>query len=212
MTAPHYHAHVDDPVAVGRRLREARLAAGLSQRSLSMPGCSSAYISRLEAGDRVPSLQLLRKLAEKLRVDEEYLARGVGRVEQPPPELVEAEVALRLGEVELARDRFERTLEATSAPAARERAARQVARLRGETVAEEEPTREVVPGGLDDPAERGRVLWHHSRALAGRGDLAAAARYARDALALLEFAEDRELEGAADHAVGKLPDRELAGA
>src|SRR4051812_23962700 len=108
MTAPHYHAHVDDSVAVGRRLREARLAAGLSQRSLSMPGCSSAYISRLEAGDRVPSLQLLRKLAEKLRVDEEYLARGIGRVEQPPPELVEAEVALRLGEVELARDRFER--------------------------------------------------------------------------------------------------------
>ena len=74
MTAPHYHSHVDDPAAVGRRLKEARLAAGLSQRQLSFPGCSAAYISRLEAGDRVPSLQLLRKLALKLNA-----RRGVPR-------------------------------------------------------------------------------------------------------------------------------------
>ena len=117
MTAPHYHSHVDDPAAVGRRLKEARLAAGLSQRQLSFPGCSAAYISRLEAGDRVPSLQLLRKLAVKLNADEEYLATGIERVEQPPPELVEAEVAHRLGDHELAKERYERVLEATSAPA-----------------------------------------------------------------------------------------------
>jgi transcriptional regulator with XRE-family HTH domain len=92
MTAPHYHSHVDDPAAVGRRLNEARLAAGLSQRQLSFPGCSAAYISRLEAGARVPSLQLLRKLAAKLNTDEEYLATGVARVEQASPELVEEEV------------------------------------------------------------------------------------------------------------------------
>src|SRR5688572_31993844 len=96
MTAPHYHSHVDDPAAVGRRLKEARLAAGLSQRQLSFPGCSAAYISRLEAGDRVPSLQLLRKLAGKLDADEQYLATGVERIEQAPPEVVEAAVAHRL--------------------------------------------------------------------------------------------------------------------
>ena len=96
MTAPHYHSHVDDPVAVGRRLKDARLAAGLSQRQLSFPGCSAAYISRLEAGDRVPSLQLLRKLAAKLNADEQYLATGVERIQQPPPELIEAEVERRL--------------------------------------------------------------------------------------------------------------------
>ena len=96
MTAPHYHSHVDDPAAVGRRLRDARIEAGLSQRQLSFPGCSAAYISRLEAGDRVPSLQLLRKLAQKLNADEQYLATGEERIEQMPPELVEAEVELRL--------------------------------------------------------------------------------------------------------------------
>src|SRR5918998_6785808 len=118
MTAPHYHAHVDDPIAVGRRLKEARVAAGLSQRALSLPGCSSAYISPLEAGDRVPSLQLLRKLAQKLGVDEDYLARGVARVHETPPELVEAEVARRLGDVRIARERYEAVLETTSVPAA----------------------------------------------------------------------------------------------
>ena len=96
MTAPHYHSHVDDPAAVGRRLKDARLAAGLSQRQLSFPGCSAAYISRLEAGDRVPSLQLLRKLAAKLNADEQFLATGVEQIQQDPPELVEAEVERRL--------------------------------------------------------------------------------------------------------------------
>jgi transcriptional regulator with XRE-family HTH domain len=190
MTAPHYHSHVDDPAAVGRRLKEARLAAGFSQRQLSFPGCSAAYISRLEAGDRVPSLQLLRKLALKLNADEQYLATGTPGVGQPPPELVEAEVAHRLGDHEFAKERYERVLEATSSPGAREQAAQALARLRGETLTGD-PEEARPPGGLDDPTERARVLWEHARALTRDGDPAAAARYARDALALLEYADDR---------------------
>jgi transcriptional regulator with XRE-family HTH domain len=190
MTAPHYHSHVDDPAAVGRRLKDARLAAGLSQRQLSFPGCSAAYISRLEAGDRVPSLQLLRKLALKLHADEEYLATGVARVEQAPPELVEAEVAHRLGDHELAKQRYDQVLEATSAPAARAQAAQALARMRGETL-EDEPAEARPSGGLQDPTERARILWEHSRELAAHGEREQAARYARDALALLEYADDR---------------------
>jgi transcriptional regulator with XRE-family HTH domain len=189
MTAPHYHSHVDDPAAVGRRLNEARLAAGLSQRQLSFPGCSAAYISRLEAGARVPSLQLLRKLAAKLNADEEYLATGVERIEQAPPELVEAEVAHRLGDHELAKQRYEQVLEATTAPAARARAAQVLAQLRGETVTAE-PKETRPAGGLPDPTERARILWEHSRQLGAQGDRGQAARYARDALALLEYADD----------------------
>jgi transcriptional regulator with XRE-family HTH domain len=156
MTAPHYHSHVDDPAAVGRRLRDARIEAGFSQRQLSFPGCSAAYISRLEAGDRVPSLQLLRKLAQKLNADEQYLATGEERIEQMPPELVEAEVQLRLN------GGWDRPLE---------------------------PGR--PPGSLDDPAGRARILWEHSRSLALAGERSSAARYARDALALLDYADDR---------------------
>lgn len=192
MTAAHYHSHIDDPVAVGRRLKVARVAAGLSQRQLSFPGCSAAYISRLEAGDRVPSLQLLRKLALKLDADEEYLATGVKRVEQPPPELVEAEVARRLGDDVLAKERYERVLEAVTAPGARAQAAQALARLRGETLAGE-PDEARPQGGLDDPTDRARILWEHSRVLARQGDSAGAARYARDALAVLDYADDRTL-------------------
>ena len=162
MTAPHYHSHVDDPAAVGRRLKDARLAAGLSQRQLSFPGCSAAYISRLEAGDRVPSLQLLRKLAAKLNADEQFLATGVERVEQDPPEVVEQEVERRLGGRRPAWD----------------------------------PGEERPGGGLDDAAARAQALWDHSRTLAAAGDRRRAAQYARDALALLDFAEDRRLAGA----------------
>ena len=161
MTAPHYHSHVDDPAAVGRRLKNARLAAGLSQRQLSFPGCSAAYISRLEAGDRVSSLQLLRKLAAKLNADEQYLATGVERIEQDPPEVVEAEVERRLAGERRTRD----------------------------------PEDPRPTGGLEDAAARARALWEHSRTLAAAGDRRRAARYARDALALLDFAEDRRLAG-----------------
>src|SRR5919106_3220766 len=114
MAAPHYHSHVDDAKAVGRRLLEARLAAGLSQRALAFPGCSAAYISRLEAGERVPSLQLLRKLAVKLKADENYLANGVGGPRTRPTELVEAEIALRLDDVDRAENLFERVVQAVS--------------------------------------------------------------------------------------------------
>lgn len=62
--------------AVGDRLREARLRAGLSQRELSEPGVSYAYISRIEAGVRTPSVKVLRKLAPKLGVSVTWLETG----------------------------------------------------------------------------------------------------------------------------------------
>jgi tetratricopeptide (TPR) repeat protein len=105
--------HVDDPKEVGRRLREARLRAGLSQRELSFPGCSPAYISRIEAGDRIPSLQLLRAMGQRLGVSEDYLATGARAplLSDRNPMLVDAEVALRLDDYELAGTLYEQALE-----------------------------------------------------------------------------------------------------
>ncbi len=68
--------HIDDPSALGSRLREARLSAGLSQRELAFPGCSAAYISRIEQGERIPSLQVLRELSQRCDVPEAFLAWG----------------------------------------------------------------------------------------------------------------------------------------
>jgi tetratricopeptide (TPR) repeat protein len=114
--------HIDNPAAVGRRLRQTRLEAGLSQRALAFPGCTPAYISRIEAGQRIPSLQLLRELAKRIGVDVEYLARGDEAEAAVSDPLAEAEFELRLGNVEFARERF------AEAAAAREPDARRRAR------------------------------------------------------------------------------------
>jgi transcriptional regulator with XRE-family HTH domain len=70
--------HVDDPVAVGERLRAARRRARLTLRQLAFPGCSAAYLSHIERGRRTPSLQILVELAARLSLNVRYLALGEG--------------------------------------------------------------------------------------------------------------------------------------
>ena len=103
--------HVDSPVALGARLLDARRQAGLTQQQLSFSGCSTGYISRLEQGGRVPSLQVVFELARRLGVSPQWLSRGV---DEAPPEtaerddlLNEAELALRLDETGRARELYE---------------------------------------------------------------------------------------------------------
>jgi tetratricopeptide (TPR) repeat protein len=105
--------HVDDPQAVGNRLRTARETAGLSQRQLAFPGCSPAYISRIESGDRIPSLQLLRELGRRLGVSEDYLATG-SDPDARDGKILEAEVALRLDDLDLAHDLYTELLDQSS--------------------------------------------------------------------------------------------------
>ena len=102
--------HVDSPAAVGERLKDARERAGLSQRQLSFSGCSPAYISRIESGDRIPSLQLLRELGRRLDVSEDYLATGAVDRGVRGAELAQAEVALRLDELDAAEELFQQIL------------------------------------------------------------------------------------------------------
>ena len=99
-------SHIDSPREFGIRLKAARDRAGLSQRQLAFPGCTAAYISRLEAGARVPSLQMSNQLALRLEVTGQWLATGVDAAVLEPIELLEAEVALRLGEVDEAERLF----------------------------------------------------------------------------------------------------------
>ena len=99
--------HVDSPEGVGSRLKEARESAGLSQRELAFPGCSPAYISRIEAGARVPSLQLLTEIARRLAVPVQLLATGAVESDL----LTEAELALRFDEIERAEHLFSQELE-----------------------------------------------------------------------------------------------------
>lgn len=83
---------------VGQRIRRLRLERGLSQRTLSGPGISYAYISRIESGSRRPSLKAMRHLARRLGVDLEYLETGdpIPTVARLELQLSDAELALRL--------------------------------------------------------------------------------------------------------------------
>src|SRR6059036_2634801 len=83
---------------IGARLKRLRLARGFSQRDLSSPGVSYAYISRIEAGARTPSVKALRKLAQKLGVSVEYLETGrdIREIDDRELKLADAELQLRL--------------------------------------------------------------------------------------------------------------------
>src|SRR5438128_5234679 len=69
-------SEVSSREGVGQRLKRLRVARGFSQRDLSSPGVSYAYISRIEAGARTPSVKAIRQLATKLGVSVEYLETG----------------------------------------------------------------------------------------------------------------------------------------
>jgi transcriptional regulator with XRE-family HTH domain/ATP/maltotriose-dependent transcriptional regulator MalT len=85
---------------VGARLKRLRLQRGFSQRDLSSPGVSYAYISRIEAGARTPSVKALRKLSQKLGVSVEYLETGrdMRDIDDRELRLADAELELRLTE------------------------------------------------------------------------------------------------------------------
>src|SRR6266498_2005202 len=59
---------------VGRRINALPVERGMSQRDLAAPGMSYAYLSRIEAGQRTPSLSALIELADRLDTSALYLA------------------------------------------------------------------------------------------------------------------------------------------
>ena len=105
-----------DLALLGRRIKAARVAAGLTQLQLATPDISSAYLSRIESGDRRPDLKLLVRLAEKTNVSVEQFIIGVNpdqRVELAL-ELDHASINIALGNGAEAMAHLDRTREALS--------------------------------------------------------------------------------------------------
>lgn len=92
---------IDDPRAVGERVAAMRRRRGLSLRALAFAGCSAPYISAIEKGRRVPSLQVMQELASRLGVSPEFLATG--EATSLRTQVANAELAVRLGEHDEAR-------------------------------------------------------------------------------------------------------------
>jgi tetratricopeptide (TPR) repeat protein len=71
---------------LGERLRQLRVAGGMTQTELAGDRFSKEYVSQIERGKTKPTGETIRWLADRLGVDAEYLANGVsaddrGRVE-----------------------------------------------------------------------------------------------------------------------------------
>jgi transcriptional regulator with XRE-family HTH domain len=61
---------------LGQRVRRIRAERGLSQRDVQRPGVTAVYVCRIERGDRYPSVQAIRKIADGLGVTPRYLETG----------------------------------------------------------------------------------------------------------------------------------------
>ena len=66
-----------DPQVLGERLREARVAAGMTQGQLAAGDVTVGYVSRIEAGQRRPDAKVLELLATRLRTPVGHLLLGV---------------------------------------------------------------------------------------------------------------------------------------
>jgi tetratricopeptide (TPR) repeat protein len=177
--------HVDDPIAVGQRLKEARERAGLSQRQLSYEGCSPAYVSRVEAGNRIPSLRVIAELAARLGVSDSWLATG--KENRAATLLRDAEIALRLDDVDEARRLYSGALDEAQDVQSRSSALEGLADIalrsgnprRAISLAEE-----ALSVTDDRPEERPSLAECLARAHAGIGELA-------PAIAVLERCTER---------------------
>jgi tetratricopeptide (TPR) repeat protein len=78
-TAPHpYHTSAAQPsLRLGERLRQLRVAAGMTQTELAGDRFSKEYVSQIERGKTRPTRETITWLAERLGVDAGYLVNGV---------------------------------------------------------------------------------------------------------------------------------------
>lgn len=109
---------VDDrplALAIGKRLRQARQAAGLTQQQLAGDRYTKAYISALENGIAKPSMAALNYLAPRLgKTSSEILADPSSAWAR-----IEADLALASGDWSTALPAYEALLESTQERAAR---------------------------------------------------------------------------------------------
>ena len=104
---------------LGTRLRQLRVAAGLTQSDLAGDRFSKEYVSQIERGKTRPTPQTLAWIAERLGVDSSYLETG-----QTWDEYAEVEAAVMRAEAAVEGEHFDEALEAlggvTHSPESRE--------------------------------------------------------------------------------------------
>ncbi len=87
---------------LGQRIREARVAQGMTQGDLAGSDYSVGYVSRIESGARQPSREALATIAARLGVSPEFLETGVEAAEALARrhDVDRAELALAGGDID----------------------------------------------------------------------------------------------------------------
>src|SRR5437764_15070950 len=80
-TATHQRS-TEAGLRLGERLRQLRIAAGMTQTALAGERFSKEYVSQIERGKTRPTRETTEWLAQKLGVDPNYLERGVSADER----------------------------------------------------------------------------------------------------------------------------------
>ncbi|HYP24725.1 MAG TPA: helix-turn-helix domain-containing protein [Actinomycetota bacterium] len=91
-------------MSFARRLKQARLSAGMTQAQLAEPMYTHAYVSTLEAGRRQPSPTAAKHFAQKLGMDVDELLTG-----RPPHLAASLRLTLQEARVALSRGEYEET-------------------------------------------------------------------------------------------------------
>ncbi len=93
-----------DPVLLGKRIKMARVAAGMTQAQLAGEDVTAAYLSRIEDGQRRPGAGLLERLAHRLGAPLEQLLTGINADRHRELQLAvdHAQLALAGGEAQTA--------------------------------------------------------------------------------------------------------------
>ena len=89
-------------MSFARRLKQARLAAGMTQAQLAEPMYTHAYVSTLEAGRRQPSPTAAKHFAQKLAMDVDELLTG-----RPPHLAASLRSALQEARVAVSRGQYD---------------------------------------------------------------------------------------------------------
>ncbi|HEX2894960.1 MAG TPA: tetratricopeptide repeat protein [Marmoricola sp.] len=146
-----------DSAELGRRIRAARLAAGMTQAQVAGDEVSAAYLSRIEDGSRRPEVRLLERMAARMGTSLEDLLLDVSQDEARKYRLAldHAELSLVGGAPQTALDGVNAILDEIpegqlpglrrSAHQVRARALEAVGDLNGAIVALEELTATPIP-------------------------------------------------------------------
>lgn len=99
-----------DPAVLGRRIRTARVAAGMTQAQVAGDDITAAYLSRIEDGQRRPEAGLLERMATRMGVTLEDLLLDVKR-----DKVLELELAIDHAELSLVSGNAKAALQAVDA-------------------------------------------------------------------------------------------------